>query len=328
MQKLGIIGTNWITQQFVDAARESKSFDLTHVYSRSEEKGRDFANQSKKPDISVSTDLNSFFASDDFDTVYIASPNALHFEQAKQALQSGKNVIVEKPSFSNVEEFNEIEKVVKETGMFLFEAARHIHEDSFQKVHDFIDKYQSHLSGASLSYMKYSSRYDQVLGGEEPNIFSLKFSGGALYDLGVYPIYDAIVWFGKPDSVNYQAELIQTGVDGSGVATLKYPDFDVNILFGKTKNSSMISEIYFGKETLQLDNAGTIRQITAVSGDDQLEIPSTANDNPMVDEAMAFAEIIENHDIQRFEALFNYAKIVNETLFKLRETAGIKFTAD
>lgn len=64
--------------------------------------------------------------------------------------------------------------------------------------------------------MKYSSRYDQVLAGEVPNIFSTRFSGGALMDLGVYLVYATIGWFGMPSEVHYFPRKISTGVDGLG----------------------------------------------------------------------------------------------------------------
>lgn len=327
MRKLGIIGTNWITQQFVEAAKISETFELTHVYSRTEEKAKDFA-QKVNVDANISTDIEEFFSSTDFDTVYIASPNSLHFEYAKKAIAHEKNIIVEKPSFSNRNEFKEIEELLQNSNVFLFEAARHIHEDSFNKIKTYVQDHNSELSGASLSYMKYSSRYDLVLDGQEPNIFSLKFSAGALYDLGVYTIYDAVVWFGVPNEVHYEPEIIATGADGSGVVTLKYDKFDVNIIFGKTKNSYIKSEIYFGKDTLQLDNAGTIEEVTLIEDDKKNPIEITVQDNPMVEEAKTFYNIMENNDRKKYLELLDYAKSVNEVLNKLREDAGIIFAAD
>jgi Predicted dehydrogenases and related proteins len=103
MINLGIIGTNWITEQFVNATDETKAFSLTHVYSRTEVKADKFIEDLQKKNIAISTDLEKFFSSDDFETVYIASPNGLHFQQAKMALEHGKNVIVEKPSTSLLE---------------------------------------------------------------------------------------------------------------------------------------------------------------------------------------------------------------------------------
>ena len=112
MKNLAIIGTSWITQQFIEAADETKSFKLARVYSRTEEKAQTFIDGlSKELDsssVKISTDLDKFFASDDFDTVYIASPNALHFAQARQAIENGKNVIVEKPSASIIREYTHL----------------------------------------------------------------------------------------------------------------------------------------------------------------------------------------------------------------------------
>lgn len=327
MLSLGIIGTNWITKQFVDAGAISETFTVTHIYSRTEEKAKDFAQPINK-DTAISTDLKEFFGSNDFDVVYIASPNSLHFEQVKMAIKNNKHVIVEKPTFSTTKEFQEIEELLENSNVYLFEAARHIHEDSFNKVAEYINEHKEKLSGASLTYMKYSSRYDNVLAGEEPNVFSPKFSGGALYDLGVYTVYDSIVWFGKPQSVSYQPEIISTGIDGSGVATLKYPNFDVNILVGKTKDSYIPSEIYFGKDTLWLDNAGTIRDVQLKSKLNSKKIETISNENPMVDESLKFAEIINTKNDAEFKKLFSYAKDVNEVIYKLRKDADIKFAAD
>ena len=68
MISLGIIGTNWITEQFIKAVDETKTFELTHVYSRTLEKAQSFIADLKKQNIDMSTDLNDFFKKD-FDTV-------------------------------------------------------------------------------------------------------------------------------------------------------------------------------------------------------------------------------------------------------------------
>lgn len=94
--KLGIIGTNWITKQFVEAAEMTGEFTLTSVYSRklvtAQKFGADFKNVTEYFD-----NLSEFFEQGTFEVVYIASPNNLHFEQTLQALKAKKHVIVEKP---------------------------------------------------------------------------------------------------------------------------------------------------------------------------------------------------------------------------------------
>ena len=325
--KLGIIGTNWITKQFVQATHESGQYVLKAVYSRHEDTGKQFAQPFNVDD--VYTDLEAFYNSG-INVVYIASPNSLHFEQAKQAILAGKNVIVEKPAFSNPAEMAAMQILLKQhPDQFLFEAARHIHEANFKIVQQAINALPA-INGATLSYMKYSSRYDAVLAGEEPNIFSPHFSGGALQDLGVYVVYDAVSWFGVPDSVDYQAELLPTGVDGKGVATLRYPTFNVTLIFGKTVDSYLTSEIYGGQTTIVLDNAGTIGSVDRYSeGGQKIEsLGEQSLANPMVAEAENFAAMIANRDTKRYHELLQLSESVNQVLYQLRQSAGITFDAD
>ncbi|MQS75922.1 Gfo/Idh/MocA family protein [Companilactobacillus halodurans] len=328
MISLGIIGTSGITEQFIKAIDETETFSLTNVYSRTETKAQKFLDDINKSDIQIDTDMDKFFQRN-FDTVYIASPNALHFPEAKKAIENNKNVIVEKPSTSTVREFSILDELAHSKGVYLFEAARHIHEPIFKKIQEVVSKHQKDITGATFSYMKYSSRYDAYLAGQNPNIFTTKFSGGALYDLGVYTVYDAVVLFGQPERVQYTPEIIESGIDGSGSLTLKYSDFDVNIIIGKTKNSYMSSEIYFGKDTLILDNGGDINHLDWADDNRNItDIPTVKSSNPMDAEAKVFAKIITENDKETYENLLKYARIVNKVLEQARTSAGLVFDAD
>lgn len=128
MINLGIIGTNWITHQFVQAALSTKQYELTAVYSRHLEKAQEFGAK-YEGDIAYATDLETFFGLEHLDTVYIASPNSLHFQQAKQGILAGKNVIVEKPAFSTPKEMDEIIHLANEK-MFIF---LKLHETSMKQ---------------------------------------------------------------------------------------------------------------------------------------------------------------------------------------------------
>ena len=90
MLKLGVIGTSWIARSFIDAAHMTEKFQFS----------ADFK------DIQKFDNLDDFFKAS-LDIIYIASPNALHFEQAKAAILAGHNVIVEKPAFSNPKELTQ-----------------------------------------------------------------------------------------------------------------------------------------------------------------------------------------------------------------------------
>lgn len=331
MVHLGIVGTNWITHQFVQAALETGRYTLSAVYSRKVETAQEFARQ-YEGDIVCETELDAFFATPVLDTVYIASPNSLHFSQAKAAILAGKHVIVEKPAFSNPTEMAEIIDLAKQQQVFFFEAARNIHEKSFQTIANVLPT-PEHIIGAHFTYMKYSSRYDQVLAGEEPNIFSPRFSGGSLSDLGVYAVYAALGWFGKPTEVHHFARKIATGVDGIGTVILRYATFDVTIQHGKIGNSDLPSELYFDNGTLALNGINAIE--TAELHDRQngtTTIEVSAKANPMIEEALDFAEVIEQPtepaNVARYEAWVDLARDVNNVLYELRKQADIKFDAD
>ncbi|WP_430609549.1 Gfo/Idh/MocA family protein [Enterococcus sp. DIV0876] len=331
MIHLGIIGTNWITDQFVEAAHLTNRYRLRAVYSRTLAKAETFGK--KYGDPLYETDLQKFFGLEEIDAVYIASPNSLHFEQAKQAILAGKHVIVEKPAFSTPKEMSEIISLANQQQVLFFEAARNIHEKSFRTIADFLPT-KGNIIGANFSYMKYSSRYDAVLAGEEPNIFSPHFSGGALADLGVYTIYATLAWFGKPEGIHYFARKLTTGVDGIGSAILRYPDFDVTIQTGKIADSNLRSEIYFEKGTLDLNAVNAIEEATFYgrSEADTYKLEVTAQANPMVEEANDFADVIENSTDplqgQRYEEWVELARSVNETIYLMRKQADINFDAD
>lgn len=332
MLNLGVIGTNWISHQFVEAALATNKYELSAVFSRNLATAQEFGKRYPY-DVEYATDLHTFFGIEHLHVIYIASPNSLHFEQAKQAILAKKSVIVEKPAFSTPAEMEEIIKLANEQGVFFFEAARNIHEKSFQKVTDLLPV-KDEIMGANFTYMKYSSRYDQVLDGLEPNIFSPHFSGGVVMDLGVYLVYAALAWFGMPDSCHYFARKIRTGVDGIGTAILRYDHFDVTLQTGKISDSYLPSEIYFDKGTLVMNGVEAIEQVEYHDREHGVieSIAVTAEENPMLEEAAAFAAVMLHPDDRdyglRYEEWVELARNVNLVLTKLRESAGITFDAD
>ncbi|HAO5741235.1 TPA: Gfo/Idh/MocA family oxidoreductase [Listeria monocytogenes] len=325
--KLGIMGTNWITDSFIEGAINSGEWNLTAVYSRTEEKARAFGE--KYGELTYFTDIEEMGKSDALDAVYIASPNALHYQHAVSLLKNKKHVIVEKPIFSTVAELEHAHQIARENNVFLFEAARHIQEPNFKRLQENIEKVGT-IHGATLAYMKYSSRYDQVLNGEEPNIFSLKFSGGSIVDLGVYPLYSAITLFGEPVKATYFATKLPTGVDGLGPIILEYPTFDITIIQGKNSQSFLPSEIYGQKGTLIVDPLTGIEKITfydnATKEETELAGPVVAND--MQFEAAEFARIIEQSDRDTYEYLSDLSLKVLRVSNELRHQNDIWFDAE
>ncbi len=85
----------------------------------------------------------------------------------------------------------------------------------------------------------------------------------------MYLAYDAVGWFGMPEEVAYYPTLIRTGVDGKGVAILRYADFTVTLNVGKTSNSFLPSEINGLRDAIVMDNPAELGQITYQDKDGQ-----------------------------------------------------------
>lgn len=324
MLKFGIIGTSDISHKFISSAHLSKYLQLSAIFSRKLETAMSFSTNYENVIL-----YNKWikFLSAPIDLVYIASPNALHFEQAKAVLMAGKHAIVEKPMVSTPQELAQLRQIAQENGVFLFEAARNYHEEAITIIRDFLK--EKTVWGANFSYAKYSSKMPDLLAGQTPNIFSTDFSGGALMDLGVYTLYTAIGLFGRPNAARYTAQQLPSSIDLNGTGQLIYDDFLVSIQAGKNITSNLPSEIYTSDGTLTLNACQHISSAIFTKHDgSQIVLPIQAQEDPMLEEAQAIAQVIQQNNHELAEEWLDVAEAVHHTLYTMRQDAGITFKAD
>ncbi|WP_099159257.1 Gfo/Idh/MocA family protein [Virgibacillus ndiopensis] len=307
--KYGTIGTSWITDSFIKASKKISDLTLTAVYSRSEEKARNFADTHGVKH--AFTDLEHMAKSDVIDCIYIASPNSLHYEQAILFLKYKKHIICEKPIFSNTKELKEAYKVAEENNVYLFEAIRSIHAPNFKRLKENMAEIGK-MRSAILHQVRYSSKYNSYLAGNNPNIFSAEFSGGALVDMGIYPLYLAVALFGEPDSVSYIATKLDSGVDGSGTLVLSYADFTCTIMCSKIVTSYIPCEIHGESGTFVFEDVSKINELRLIDNQTNqvttIETPDIKED--MVYEIGNFRRIIKTNSVQEYEELKELSLIV------------------
>lgn len=199
MIRFAVVGTNWITKQFVDAAHETGKYKLTAIYSRSLEQAQAFA--SDYPVDQLFTSLDDLAQSDAIDAVYIASPNSLHFPQTQLFLSHKKHVICEKPLASNLREVEDAIRIARENQVVLFEAFKTASLPNFLLLQQSLGKVGK-LHKAFINYCQYSSRYQRYLDGENPNTFNPAFSNGSIMDIGFYCLASAVALWGEPRAVH------------------------------------------------------------------------------------------------------------------------------
>lgn len=336
MITVGTIGTSWITEEFIKAAKLTNMYRLKGVYSRSIDNGKDFATVFRAD--YYTDQLNNLLYDPDIDVIYIASPNSLHFSQAKQAINARKHVIIEKPMVSSIDQWHELHALARRNKVFIFEAALHVHSRNYRRLKQVFVKKREEASqpflGANLNIGQYSSRYLKYLAAmedekEAPNVFNLKMSGGALMDMGIYPIYVAMDLLGLPETGRYNAQYGKNGVDLGGHIYLKYPNFAVNIFVSKAVHSQLASEIYIDDETLVIQNISRISRVDLINASgEEANLISYTPESPMYDELMNFAEVMNNPNDRHIQLIYETWKQlslqVTQTLQLLRQSADLK----
>ncbi|MGA9287920.1 MAG: Gfo/Idh/MocA family oxidoreductase, partial [Anaerobacillus sp.] len=210
MVRFGVIGTNKITDNFLEGASELGDFQLTAVYSRTEEKAEAFA--LKHGVKATFTSLEEMASSDVIDAVYIASPNSFHAEQSILFMNAGKHVLSEKPMASNSVEVKRMIEAAEENHVLLMEAMKSTVMPNMQMVRENLHKI-GQIRRFVANYGQYSSRYDAYKEGTVLNAFNPTFSNGSLMDIGVYGVYPVVSILGKPNSIKAEGVMLESGVD-------------------------------------------------------------------------------------------------------------------
>ncbi len=324
MIRFAIVGTNWITRQFIDAAHESGKMKLSAVYSRSQEQAESFVSDYPCP--LIFTSLQAMAESQDIDAVYIASPNALHCEQALLFMSHGKHVICEKPMASNLQEAEAMIACALQHQVVLFEAFKTATLPTFLQLQKSLPQIGK-LRKALINYCQYSSRYQRYLDGENPNTFNPRWSNGSIMDIGFYCLAAAVTLWGAPQQVSASASLLASGVDAHGVVVLSYGDFDVTLLHSKVSDSLIPSEIQGEAGSLVIEKISECQQLRLVPrGGESQNLTQPQHINTMLYEAEAFAQLVEARHIAH--PALDVSRITAQLLTEIRRQTGVVFPAD
>ncbi|MCV9887235.1 Gfo/Idh/MocA family protein [Metabacillus halosaccharovorans] len=326
MVRFGIIGTNWITESFIQAASKVEEFSLTAVYSRTSEKALDFAD--KYGAEHTYTDLNEFVKSPEFDAVYIASPNSLHASQAVLCMQNGKHVICEKPIASNSDEVSKMIAAANENNVVLMEALKNTQLPNFLAIKENLHKIGK-VRRYFASYCQYSSRYDKYKEGTVLNAFKPEFSNGSLMDIGIYCVYPAVALFGEPNEVKASSYMLESGVDGEGSLLLSYDEMDAVIMYSKITNSYVPSEIQGENGSIIIDKINTPESVKIQYKDGTVEdITREQVSESMYYEAKEFISLV-SENIQQSELNSHQNSIITARILETaRKQVGLIYPAD
>ncbi|MHA0857819.1 Gfo/Idh/MocA family protein [Paenibacillus sp. CMAA1364] len=324
--RFGVIGTNWITERFIQAGMEHDDFVVSAVYSRTQEKGDQFANKYNIP--MVFTDLVDMVSSDHIDAVYIASPNSLHADQAICCMNHRKHVLCEKPIAVNVVELRKMIDVARSNEVLLMEAMKstvmpgyHVMKDNLYKI--------GRVRRYFASFCRYSQSYEDHHTGDIPNALNPKYAAGSLMDIGVYCIAPLVHLFGKPKSIEAISVLLPTGVDGEGSIAMGYDKMDAIIIHSKIGDSFLPAEIQGENGTMVIEKISAPQNVKIHYRDGTIEdLTKSQTHLPMYYEIQEFITLLNNRQYESSSNSHENSFIVMEVMDEVRRQTGIVYPTD
>lgn len=210
----GILGTGFVaglqTQDLVN-----NGFTVQAVGSRSLATGIDFSKKFGIPTVHGS--YEALIADPDVDVIYIATPHTFHHAHTLLALHAGKHALVEKPFAMNAEEVREILDLAQTKGLVALEAMWTRFLPHMIRIRELVS------SGKLGDIKKVVASHNQNLPKDPAHrLNNPALGGGALLDLGIYPVSFAIDILGVPATITASASMTPTGVDGQTVAIFGY----------------------------------------------------------------------------------------------------------
>ena len=335
MMKVGTVGTGMVMGIMMGAMQEAEGICVEAVFSRSAERGREFAD--KFGVAKTYTRYEDLLAYPEVNWVYVCSPNSVHYSQTMQALEAGKNVLCEKPFATNAAQAEEMFAKAQEKGLLLYEALTspflanyHLMKEQLERI----GKVKMVLAG----YSQYDKRYDAFKAGEMNNAFDPNMAGGSLMDLNYYNVALLVSLYGEPERAFYAAN-VERGIDTSGIAILTYPGFVAECHGGKDVTGE--NGVQFQGENGMVQVVGpcnSMAQIKATVRDPEdpnpfggwkkEEFPGTAPFTHWKEEVRELARIVNSGDQADFERRKATTLGTMRTIDRLRKSAGVVFLGD
>ncbi len=238
----GILGTGNIAHQFAQGLAHAGDATLVAVGSRDSRTAKAFADSFGIPRRHAS--YEALARDPDIDVVYVSTPHPMHRDNSILLLEQGKAVLCEKPFTINAEQAQEVIDLARRRGVFLMEAMWTRYIPAVVRARQLIAEGaigEIRMVQADFGFRAplnpHSRLFDKALG------------GGALLDVGIYPLSLASMVLGpSPQEIVSTAELGKTGVDEQSAVLLKYAGGQIALCSCAVRTNTRIEATFMGTE--------------------------------------------------------------------------------
>jgi len=325
----GVLGTGWIAHQFVAAVRASTRQRFVAVGSRDQAKAQAFASE-----IGVDAAHGSYaalVADPNVQVIYVATPHSEHAEHALLAIEAGKHVLVEKAFAQNAAQAQRVVDAARERGVAVMEAMWARFLPRFDIVRQLL------ADGVLGDLQAVIADHGQPIPPEQaPRLHDPLLAGGALLDLGVYPVSFAAFVLGIPDSVLAAGELTSAGVDRQVSAMFgRFPDHPQaralvhTTLAAKTPTTATISG---SRARIELDAEfyapGRVRLVSPTGASISSEAPEIAGHAGLAYQAAHFAQLIADGFTESPKLGLDESVAIMRLLDEIRGQVGVAYPGE
>ncbi len=253
----GIIGTGFAAVHFADGLRQIPGAILAAVASQSSARAQAFAQRTGSERAFGA--YEQMFEQADVDIIYVASGNAEHREHCLRAIAAGKAVLCEKPFALDGAQSREVVEAARAAGVFCMEALRTRFLPVLERVRTLID--QGRIGPLLSVQAQIGHRFAFE---SSSRFFDPSQGGGALFDLGVYPLSIALTLLGRPDTILGRAVLTPTGVDRDFQALLGFAGGG-NAMVGASLASALPGDVWIVGEDGMIRLEGPVYSLQSLS---------------------------------------------------------------
>ncbi|WP_462337901.1 Gfo/Idh/MocA family protein [Phocaeicola barnesiae] len=260
--KVGILGAGHIAQKMATTLMGMKEAELYAVAARELSRAEQFADEFHAQ--KAYGNYEALADDPDIDLIYIATPHSHHFGPARMCLLKGKPVLCEKAFTANAREAEELIRIAQEKQVFLAEAIWTRYMPFSRTIRELTE------SGIIGKPMMLTASLGYPIAHKE-RIVRLELCGGALYDLGVYPINFALMTFGNDlEKITSTCMKNEAGVDMQNSITFTYRDGRMAVMQTTAFCTSDRQGIISGdKGYLVIDNINNPQQAVVYNTDHQ-----------------------------------------------------------
>ncbi|MBN2504967.1 MAG: Gfo/Idh/MocA family oxidoreductase [Bacilli bacterium] len=236
MVRFGVLGAGSIAHSFSKAIRATEGI-LQAIASSSLERAQSFSEEYGF--ISFYDDYDKLMDDEDVDCIYIATAHAYHYQHMIDTLNHGKHVLCEKSFTLNAKQAEEVFKLARAKGLFVMEA---MWTRFLPTIQELIQKVSAGVIG-EIKSIESAFGYD-ISTLTRPRLKDPEQGGGALLDIGIYPITMANLFLGRPKSFKSKVDFFDTGVDSYEEIIYRYENAKAKLIVSFEDNLGSYTWIY------------------------------------------------------------------------------------